>query len=70
MLLFVVTAMVPGYMTGRLSYVDIAWPWGLAVIGALTLMMAPVLRYSREAPLGEVIAVALQEGTYSPQMER
>ena len=30
--------MIPGYRTGKLSYVDIAWPWGLASIGVLTLM--------------------------------
>ncbi len=40
MVLFICVAMVPGYKTGRLSYVDIAWPWGLAVIGAETLLMA------------------------------
>ena len=40
LLLFVLVACVPGWKTGRLSYVDIAWPWGLALIGALTLVMA------------------------------
>ena len=28
---------IPGCVTGRLSYVDVAWPWGLAAIGGLTL---------------------------------
>ena len=36
-LLFFVVAMIPGFCTGRLSYVDIAWPWGLALIGGLIL---------------------------------
>ena len=40
LLLFVLVACVPGWRTGRLSYVDIAWPWGLALIGALTLALA------------------------------
>ena len=30
-------AMIPGYVTGRISYVDMAWPYGLTVIGGLTL---------------------------------
>lgn len=39
-ILFLVVAHIPGCVTGRLSYVDIAWPWGLAVIGGLTLAFA------------------------------
>jgi len=34
--LFVVVACIPAYKTGRMSYVDIAWPWGLVLIGVLT----------------------------------
>ena len=37
--LFVLVACIPGWKTGRLSYVDIAWPWGLACIGALTMTL-------------------------------
>jgi len=39
-ILFLFVACLPGWKTGRLSYVDIAWPWGLALIGALTLVLA------------------------------
>lgn len=35
--LFVVLACVPAYRTGRMTYVDLAWPWGLAALGAQTL---------------------------------
>ena len=35
--LFICTACIPAIRTGRMSYVDIAWPWGLFVIGVLTL---------------------------------
>ena len=35
--LFFFVSHVPGCVTGRLSYVDVAWPWGLAIIGGLTL---------------------------------
>jgi len=33
--LFLLTANIPALMTGRMSYVDIAWPWGLVTIGTL-----------------------------------
>ncbi|MBT6178753.1 MAG: DUF1295 domain-containing protein [Deltaproteobacteria bacterium] len=37
--LFLFVACIPGWKTGRLSYVDIAWPWGLALIGALSIAL-------------------------------
>ncbi len=38
--LFSFVACLPAWKTGRLSYVDIAWPLGLAVIGGITLALA------------------------------
>ena len=38
MILFGVVVCWPIWKTGRLSYVDIGWPWGLFVIGVLTLL--------------------------------
>jgi len=38
--LFFFIAMIPGCVTGRISYVDIAWPVGIAVIGGLTIAFA------------------------------
>jgi steroid 5-alpha reductase family enzyme len=35
-LLFTLIACIPAWRTHRMSYVDIAWPWGLVVIGILT----------------------------------
>jgi len=37
-MVFIPTAMIPGLVTGRLSYVDIAWPWGLISIGLLPIL--------------------------------
>ncbi len=34
--IFACTACIPAYLTGRMSYVDIAWPWGLFAIGLLS----------------------------------
>ena len=39
LVLFLFVACIPGWKTGRLSYVDIAWPWGLALIGALSIAL-------------------------------
>ena len=33
LVVFICTANVPALMTQRMSYVDIAWPWGLVTIG-------------------------------------
>lgn len=38
--LFALIVCLPAWNTGRLSYVDIGWPLGLAVIGLITLTLA------------------------------
>ena len=38
LLVFVLTAHLPCLFTGRMSYVDIAWPWGLITIGLIPLL--------------------------------
>ena len=36
LVLFAFVVCLPTWRTGRMSYVDIGWPWGLTVIGILT----------------------------------
>ena len=36
LLLFTAVVCIPAWKTGRMSYVDIGWPWGLTVIGIVT----------------------------------
>jgi len=36
LILFAFVVCLPTWRTGRMSYVDIGWPWGLTVIGILT----------------------------------
>jgi len=38
LVLFALVVCWPIWKTGRLSYVDIGWPWGLVLIGVLTLI--------------------------------
>ena len=40
LMLFIPVACIPAWRTNRMSYVDIAWPWGLALIGAVTQVFA------------------------------
>ncbi|MFC9440254.1 DUF1295 domain-containing protein [Nocardia sp. NPDC057030] len=37
LVLFIAVACVPAWRTRRMTYVDIAWPWGLVVLGAEVL---------------------------------
>ncbi len=39
LLIFFSCACLPAYLTQRMSYVDIAWPWGLVAIGLLVLIL-------------------------------
>ena len=41
LLVFLPTALVPALVTGRMSWVDIAWPWGLVTIGLVPLLCPP-----------------------------
>ena len=36
LLLFLLIVCLPTWRTGRMSYVDIGWPWGVALIGIIT----------------------------------
>ena len=39
LLVFIFFACIPAFITHRMSYVDIAWPWGLVAIGVLVLLL-------------------------------
>src|SRR4051812_18222629 len=39
--LFILLAAIPAYRYKRMSYVDIAWPFGLMALGILNLVFAP-----------------------------
>ena len=53
LVLFSLVVCIPAWRTGRLSYVDIAWPLGLALVGAVTLLFAPGVGW-RKAIVGLV----------------
>lgn len=54
MLLFLLVVCIPTWRTGRMSYVDIGWPWGLVVIGVVTFFLSE----------GNVARIAMVGGIY------
>ena len=38
LILFISVVCFPAYLTKRMSYVDIGWPWGLVCIGVIVLI--------------------------------
>lgn len=38
LILFALVVCLPTWRTGRMSYVDIGWPWGLTLIGVITFL--------------------------------
>lgn len=54
LVLFTLVVCIPAWKTGRMSYVDIGWPWGLAVIGIVTWLFSD----------GEPIRVAIVSVAY------
>ncbi|OUS28202.1 hypothetical protein A9Q99_11720 [Gammaproteobacteria bacterium 45_16_T64] len=51
---FIVVACIPFLRTGRMSYVDIAWPFGVAIIGVLIIVMGD----------GDIVRKTLVGGVY------
>lgn len=39
LVLFAMVVCIPIWKTGKLSYVDIGWPWGLVCIGLITILL-------------------------------
>ena len=38
LVLFTLVVCIPIWRTGRMSYVDIGWPWGLVVLGIISFL--------------------------------
>jgi len=54
LVLFALVVCIPTWRTGRMSYVDIGWPWGLTLIGVLTWLLSD----------GDVLRVAMVSLAY------
>jgi steroid 5-alpha reductase family enzyme len=69
-LLFVLVACIPAWKTGRMSYVDIAWPWGLVMIGVFTFLYSPGYDVRVWVVSGAYVFMGLRMGLGALQMWR
>jgi steroid 5-alpha reductase family enzyme len=60
--LFTTIAAIPAHRTGKMSYVDIAWPWGLVAIGLQVTIYAPRFGPAVVAISAAYLAVGLRMG--------
>lgn len=60
--LFACVACVPYWRTGRVSYVDIAWPFGVALIGVQILLLGDAEFVRRAAVGGVYLFIGLRMG--------
>ncbi len=60
--LFVLVACIPFLKTGRVSYVDIAWPFGVALIGAQLILFGDAELWQRALVGGVYLFIGLRMG--------
>jgi len=56
---FAVIAHIPAFKTGRMSYVDIAWPWGLTILGSLSFIYGKSNFFTTFNPWNRIDLVSL-----------
>jgi steroid 5-alpha reductase family enzyme len=70
MVLFILLAGIPFLITGRMSYVDIAWPFGVALIGVLILLMGDGNLIRKSVVGGIYLLIGLRMGLGALTMAR
>jgi steroid 5-alpha reductase family enzyme len=68
--LFVAVACIPYWKTRRMSYVDIAWPFGVALIGLLILLLGDGSWLRRGLTAGVYLLIGLRMGLGALTMAR
>ena len=69
-ILFIIVVCIPIYKTGRMSYVDIAWPWGLVLLGIISFIFSDGYWLRSLLVSGMVILVGLRMGLGAVKMWR
>ena len=69
-ILFTIVVCIPIYKTGRMSYVDIAWPWGLVLLGIISFIFSDGYWVRSLLVSGMVILVGLRMGLGAVKMWR
>ena len=68
LILFSLVVCLPIWKTGRLSYVDIGWPWGLVVIGVTTFLFAEGHELRKAVIAGAYVLAGLRMGVGALRM--
>ena len=62
LLLFLFVVCIPIWKTGRMSYVDIGWPWGVALIGLITYCQINTMTLSKTLVITAYILIGSRMG--------
>ena len=62
LLLFLFVVCIPIWKTGRMSYVDIGWPWGVALIGLITYCQINTITLSKTLAITAYILIGSRMG--------
>ena len=60
--LFLFVVCIPIWKTGRMSYVDIGWPWGVALIGLITYCQANDITLSKTLVVTAYVLIGSRMG--------
>ncbi|GHH38555.1 DUF1295 domain-containing protein [Lentzea cavernae] len=63
--LFTAAAAIPGHLTRHVSYVDVAWPWGLVGIGLVTVLTSGPLTATTVAIAAVYLVMGARMGLWS-----
>ena len=62
LVLFLFVVCIPIWKTGRMSYVDIGWPWGVALIGLITYCLNDTITLSKTLVITAYILIGSRMG--------
>ena len=62
LVLFLFVVCIPIWKTGRMSYVDIGWPWGVALIGLITYCQINTISLSKTLVITAYILIGSRMG--------
>ena len=62
LVLFLFVVCIPIWKTGRMSYVDIGWPWGVALIGLITYCQINTITLSKTLVITSYILIGSRMG--------
>ena len=62
LVLFLFVVCIPIWRTGRMSYVDIGWPWGVALIGLITYCQINTITLSKTLVITAYILIGSRMG--------